>query len=292
MSHWTTGELIDDGFYCTTSADVQPLSPPALQYWGLIASPFASSLPLNQPLAPNEFYFRSAAHAASLSWLQNLVSDQAGIGVITTSSGAGTTTFLRQLCSSAGIGDIAIAPSTAHWTNQSLDQLTTELDRRSSLNRTGQHVRSLWVVRTSPPSRLRPTPNRIALMHGWHAAHVADLKNVSIVIVVRRTASISRCLAADICPRSHHHLFRLGSHELRRCLAAALHHAGGVRPIFTVSAVTHLSDTAGGSIRRLGSLVHAALRHGHLAGLRQITHADLCMRLNQEQAVTEEARAA
>jgi hypothetical protein len=291
MSHWTTGELIDDGFYCTPSADVQPLSPTVLQYWGLFASPFAPPLPLNQPLTPNEFYFRSAAHAACLSWLQNLASDSAEMGVITTSSGAGTTTFLRQLCSSAGIGGTAIAPSMAHWTNQSLDQLKIELDYRSSLNRTGQHVRSLWVVRTSPPSRLRPTPNRMALLHGWRAARAAELKNVSIVIVVRRTASISRCLAADMCPKSHH-LFRLGSHELRRCLAAALHHAGGVRPIFTVSAVTHLADTAGGSIRRLGTLVHAALLHGHLAGLRQISHADLCMRLNQSQPVTEQARAA
>jgi len=260
------------------SASVQALAPEVLQHWGLIASPFASEPTLAQPLQPTEFYFRSSAHASAWGWLQNVVRRSASLSVVTNAGGAGATTWVRQLMASSGLGDIALEIAATSWQNQSLDQLTMPLTQTAGNFETPSCVRNLWIIQATGKnsSDLRQVPGRLALMAGWRAARSKRYRNLNIVLVMRKSEYAMTSLpviGAGVIDR--HHLSRTGNHELRRCVNTALHHAGAIRPAFTVSAVSHLADACGGSIRRLGTLVHTALVHGHLAGVRQITQSDL-----------------
>lgn len=268
--------VVDDRFVASPSMQVQSLSPEVLRHWGLIASPFANDAMLEHPLDPNEFYFRTAAHASAWAWLQNLVRRPSSLAVVNASSHAGVTTWIRQLRATSGIGDTALEIAAVSWKNQSLEQLTAPLLRTACQAETPSNVRTLWMIDATDGAErsVASTPRRLSLMSGWWAARETALRNLNIVLVVRKSGgdlpngSVTKRIATYSLKRS-------GSHEMRRCVNAALHHAGAVRPLFTVSAISHLADHCRGSVRRLAALVHTSLLHGQLAGVRQVTHADL-----------------
>ncbi|MCM2371780.1 hypothetical protein [Aporhodopirellula aestuarii] len=277
----TAGEIIDDAYHSTPSTNVQPLSPEVLQHWGLIGCPFAPERTLDQPHEITDFYFRTSSHASACSWLQNVVKGSGSLAVLTTSSGAGTTTWLRQIASTSGLGETALETAAIEWNNESLDQLTSDLATIAGDIQTPSRVKTLWLIHVadSPATQTQSAQNRLAVMAGWQAARAAQLRNLHILLIIpRKRQATSGIASLELAIRSklpHHHLSRPHASELRRCVNVAIHHAGGLRPVFTVSAVTQLADSSRGSIRRLGALVHAALVHGQITGIRQITSADL-----------------
>lgn len=290
----TPVEIIDDGYHSSPSATVQPLPPEVLQHWGLIGSPFAPDRALDTPLGVTDFYFRSSAHASACSWLQSLVSGPGSLAVVTASKGAGATTWLRQLAATSGLGGTALETAVARWENESLEHLTNTLFRLAGDIESKANVKTLWLIHATTGTQSTPAANinRLALLAGWHAARAERLRNLHMVVVTRGKRSLSGVRVFQTSPELRmptHHLSRPHGSELRRCVNAAMHHAGGTRPAFTVSAVTHLAESSGGSIRRLGALVHTALVHGQIAGIRQITRADLSAPLINHAATVDES---
>ena len=279
----TRGELIDDRFHPTPSAAIHELPPEVLRHWGLLASPFSSHATVDVPWDASNFYFRISAHTSAFSWLQRLLSRPGSLGIVSASNGSGSTTWLRQLAASSGLGSTAFETAVADWRNQSIDELAGDLLRIGGNVETFSQVRTLWLIQTSQPSPTFNTSkdtdiNRAALLAGWYSARADRLRNLQVLIVRkrrRRQAGPKRFSIAAADHSAMFHLSRPHASELRRCVNAAMQHAGATRPAFTVSAATQLADSSNGSISRLASLVHAALVHGQVAGIRQITAADL-----------------
>ncbi|EMI55647.1 hypothetical protein [Rhodopirellula sallentina] len=279
----TRGELIDDRFHPTPSASIHELPPEVLRHWGLLASPFSPHAMVDVPWDAANFYFRIASHTSAFSWLQRLLSRPGSLGVVSASTGAGSTTWLRQLAASSGLGSTAFETAVANWRNQSIDELTGCLMRTGGNVETLSQVRTLWLIQThqsqTTSTKLKYADiNRAALLAGWYSARANRLRNLQVLVVrkhQRRSAGSKRFSIAAADRLATFHLSRPHASELRRCVNAAMQHAGATRPAFTVSAATQLADSSEGSISRLASLVHAALVHGQVAGIRQITAADL-----------------
>lgn len=276
-----TGELLGDDFHNYPAEHTLSLAPKVLRYWGLLDSPFARPHALAQPPRSKDFYFRSETHVATWAWLQHLARRPACLGMLTASSGAGTTTLLRHLATTSGLGDTALEVATTQWGTQSVTQLTDQLTQAAPAFGASSGVRSLWLVEAISPGQIGTRIRRAEALAKWYDQH-AHLTNLTVVMVSRQPVDHLR-LVSNL-PRSivSHHLSRSGDHELSRCIDAALDHAGSTRPVFTVAATQRLAEAAAGSIRELGQLVHTALLHGYQMGVRQISRADLGNRLHGE----------
>ncbi|TWT56130.1 hypothetical protein [Allorhodopirellula solitaria] len=269
-----SGELLGDEFSSYPVEETAILSPPVLHYWGLLASPFAQPQSLAEPPRPTEFYYHSAAHVGAWAWVQRLVSQPARLGMLTASAGAGTTTLLRQLTTTSGLGDTAIATAKAQWGDQSIDDLVGKLRRTAEAYQGPSPVRSIWFIDTAT-NQMGAGFQRAVAFSKWYENHAPSLSNVSVVMVVRKSVDHVRLVSDATQSIPAHHLSRTNNHDLNQCVSAAMRHAGGTRPAFTVAATSRLAEAAAGSIHRLGLLVHTALLHGYHARLRQVSRTDL-----------------
>lgn len=289
----STGELLNSEFSSYPPAATTSLAPQVLHYWGLLASPFSPPQPMSRPPQTTDFYFRSEAHAGTWAWLQNLVRRPGCCSMLTTSSGAGASTLLRHLATTSGLGGTAVEIATARWDSQSLAGLTNGLTNRLGQSATAidsaSGVRTLWLVDTGPSIHNCAGFQRAEELTQWYQARAESLTNLTLMMVVRK--SVDRVRVVSHIPRSipTHHLSRFSNHEFVRCVNTSLRHAGGTRPAFTVAATERLAEAAAGSITMLGRLVHTALLHGSVKGLRQISRTDLGSRLSDDVAAAQTA---
>lgn len=284
-----TGELLNSEFSSYPPASTTTLTPQVLHYWGLLASPFSPPQSISQPPQNTDFYFRSEAHAGTWAWLQNLVRRPGCCSILTTSAGAGASTLLRHLATTSGLGGTAVEVALAQWDSQSLDHVTDGLRQAAGSVDSTRDVRTLWLVETGPRSHACAGFQRAEALADWYQARAQSLTNLTVMMVVRK--SVERVRVVPHTPRAipSHHLARFSEHEFIRCVNASLRHAGGTRPAFTVAATERLAEAAAGSITMLGRLVHTALLHGSVKGLRQISRTDLGSRLSDEVAASRAA---
>lgn len=285
----SVGELLNSEFSSYPPAATTSLAPQVLHYWGLLASPFSPPQPISQPPHNTDFYFRSEGHAGTWAWLQSLVRRPGCCSMLTTSAGAGASTLLRQLTTTSGLGGTAVEVAVARWESQSLAGLTDGLSQSAGPVDRASGVRTLWLVETGPPSHKCAGFQRAEELTEWYQARAHSLTNLTVMMVVRK--SVDRVRVVSHIPRSipTHHLSRFSNHEFVRCVNASLRHAGGTRPAFTVAATERLAEAAAGSITMLGRLVHTALQHGSVKGLRQISRSDLGSRLSEDVGAAQTA---
>ena len=278
----TSGELVSDEFSSYPPECITSLAPTVLNHWGLLASPFDAPRPIAQRPHPTEFYFRGDQHVAAWHWLQNLVRRPACLGMLTTSTGVGTSALLRHLATTSGLGRTAIETATAEWGNQSLVRFIEDLNQTAGGVDTVNSVRTVWMVDVAPACQVSVRYQRAAALKNWYQTNAHNLSNLTVVMVIRRNVDHVRLVSNATHSIPSHHLARWSDHELVRCIGASLRQAGSTRPAFTVAATARLAEAAEGSVSRLGRLVHAALLHGYLAGLLQISRKDLGGRLHEE----------
>ncbi len=277
-----SGELLNDEFSSYPAENTLSLAPPVLHYWGLLGSPFARPQGVAQPPQNKDFYFRSEAHVATWAWLENLARRPACLGMLTTSTGAGTTTLLRHLATTSGLGGTAVEIATRQWGTQSVTQLTDELSQSAGAVDSTDRVRALWLIEAIPRNQIGAGLQRAKALTNWYQAHSHVLTNLTVVMVIRKSTDHLRVISNVPRSISSHHLSRFTDHELSRCVGTAMHHVGSTCPAFPVAATERLAEVATGSISRLGRLVHTALLHGYTTGIRRVSRTDIGSRLNGE----------
>ncbi len=249
-----------------------------LNYWSLHRSPFG-------PVSTHDGFYSGTPQRESIARVDYLVRSNGRTGILLSQRGCGSSTLLRQLAGSSGIGGSAVQPVVTSGgvktssnamkrlaVAMSVDPFGDDLEQRlvQTIRSLGRcQVKTLWLV------------DRCDQATAQAVARLIDL-TPSLAVVMSTSAEAASELrdALDYCPlRLDLEPFRLEDTlgYVRHAVAAA----GAANQLFDDSALVRLHELCDGRVAMIAMLADLALLAAAHAGAKRIA-ADYVESVQQE----------
>ncbi|EGF25655.1 hypothetical protein [Rhodopirellula baltica] len=246
------------------------LSPADQSHWGLFRQPFADSPAVNVPSRPDEFLFASAEQSQARIWLETILRNKVGIAKLNICPGVGATTWARQWMATHGLADLPLDVMGTEATKFDHDVCQQWLSIARSNRPLGIHT--LCIVDGTPDQ---------ATIQWYKQSLKLDPRCSPMTLLLMGPETFSGVS----------HTMSVSTDSLARCLAAALSHAGQLRPRMTEPAAQLIAEWANGDYRQLAFWTHVVLAWGARERCQQIDERAIHRLDQQRQAWTSETAA-